>query len=111
MARRRFFVDSFQDGLAELSGEDARHLSRVLRAEAGQQFELSDNRSVQLAEIVEVSPRLVRFRLIRDLPCPELSVRVTLLAALIKFDRFEWMVEKATELGVAAILPVEAERT
>src|SRR5207244_12785680 len=36
---------------------------------------------------------------------------ITLFAALIKFDRFEWMVEKATELGVAGIVPFEAERS
>jgi 16S rRNA (uracil1498-N3)-methyltransferase len=38
-------------------------------------------------------------------------VRITLVAALIKFDRFEWMIEKATELGVERILPVETARS
>ena len=38
-------------------------------------------------------------------------MRLILCAALIKFDRFEWMIEKATELGVAEIVPFEAARS
>lgn len=111
MARRRFFVDSFEGGFAVLSGDDAKHLARVLRAGPGQQYELSDNKNVRLAEITQVSPGEVRFRLLdRVLSAPS-PVRVTLVASLIKFDRFEWLVEKATELGVAAILPVAAVRS
>src|SRR5262249_53805513 len=110
-ARRRFFVDSFEDGFAVLRGDDARHLARVLRAEAGQQYELSDNHKVRLAEIVHASPSEVRFRLLGDVQSPALPLRVTVVASLIKFDRFEWLVEKATELGAAAILPVAAARS
>src|SRR4249919_423825 len=40
-----------------------------------------------------------------------MPVRITLCAAIFKFDRFEWMIEKATELGVERILPMEAART
>ena len=43
MARRRFFVDSLRNGIAELRGDEARHLTRVLRVEPGQRFEISDN--------------------------------------------------------------------
>ena len=112
MARRRFFVDAFAAGHAVLEGEDALHLTRVLRAQPGQQFELSDNRSVQLAEVVEVHQRRVGFRLIEPVPAaPPPTFRVTLVAALTKFERFEWMIEKATELGVETILPVQSERT
>ena len=51
------------------------------------------------------------FRVIEPIVTPPLPVRVTLCAALIKFDRFEWIVEKATELGVERILPVETTRS
>ncbi|HEY1240619.1 MAG TPA: RsmE family RNA methyltransferase [Bryobacteraceae bacterium] len=110
MARRRFFVDSVRGGAAELRGEDARHLSRVLRAEAGQKYEISDGQSAWLAEIAEARGDLVVFRVLEPVAAPELPVHITLLAALIKFDRFEWMVEKATEVGVERILPVETAR-
>lgn len=111
MARRRFFVDAIRHGAAELRGEDARHLTRVLRVEAGQRYEISDNQSAYLAEIAEARGDRVVFRVIEPVASPSLPVRITLLASLIKFDRFEWMIEKATELGVERILPVEATRS
>jgi 16S rRNA (uracil1498-N3)-methyltransferase len=109
--RRRFFVPAIHSGAAELRGEDARHLARVLRAEPGQLYEISDNQSVWLAEISEAHGDRVVFRVRESLPTPELPVRITLCAALVKFDRFEWMVEKATELGVERIQPFEAARS
>ena len=111
MARRRFFVPEIRRGTAELSGSDAEHLVKVLRAEKGQIYEISDNRAVYLAEIEVARKSLVSFRVIEKLPAPEPAVNTILLAALIKFDRFELLVEKATELGVSTILPFEATRT
>jgi len=111
MARRRFFVDAIRDGMAELRGDDARHLARVLRAEPGQHYEISDGRSAYLAEIVEARGLRVVFRIVEPAASAETPVRITLAAALIKFDRFEWIVEKATELGVERILPVETARS
>jgi 16S rRNA (uracil1498-N3)-methyltransferase len=111
MSRRRFFVDPPRAGLSELRGDDARHLTRVLRVEPGQKFEISDNRSVYLAEIAEARGDRVVFRILEPIDSPPVPVRVTLCAALVKFDRFEWTVEKATELGVERILPVETARS
>jgi 16S rRNA (uracil1498-N3)-methyltransferase len=53
----------------------------------------------------------VVFRTIEAIPYAAPPARITLCAALIKFDHFEWMIEKATELGVERILPFEATRT
>jgi 16S rRNA (uracil1498-N3)-methyltransferase len=111
MARRRFFVDTLRNGLAELHGEDARHLTRVLRVEPGQRYEISDNRAAYLAEIAEARGERVVFRVLEPIAAPDPSASMTLLASIIKFDRFEWIVEKATELGVERILPVAATRT
>lgn len=111
MARRRFFVAGVHSGKAQISGEEARHLTRVLRVEVGQRYELSDNQHVYLAEIESARKEHVVFRTIEKLETEALPVRITLLAALIKFDHFEWMLEKATELGVEAIVPVTAARS
>jgi len=111
MARRRFFVAQIRRGAAELTGADAEHLVRVLRVEPGQSYELSDDRNVYLAEVELARKSLVTFRVIEQLPDPPPTVHLTLLPALFKFDRFEWLVEKATELGVSAIHPWEATRT
>jgi len=109
--RRRFFVDEVRNGQAKIVGDEARHLSRVLRVEPGQRYEISDNRHVYLAEIEAAHKENVVFRTLEKLPTSPASARIELYAALIKFDRFEWIVEKATELGVTEIVPVEAARS
>jgi 16S rRNA (uracil1498-N3)-methyltransferase len=109
--RRRFFVGEVRNGRAEISGDDARHLTRVLRVEPGERYEISDNRNVFLAEIETARKEHVVFRTLEKLAPPVPEARMVLCAALIKFDRFEWMIEKATELGVERIVPVEAARS
>jgi 16S rRNA (uracil1498-N3)-methyltransferase len=111
MARRRFFVGEIRRGTAELTGRDAEHLVRVLRAERGQIYEISDSRDLYLAEIEIARKSLVSFRVLERLESPLPAVEVALVAALIKFERFEWLIEKATELGASAIHPVETART
>jgi 16S rRNA (uracil1498-N3)-methyltransferase len=111
MARRRFFVSEVTKGGAVIEGEDARHLTRVLRVETGQRYEISDGERVYLAEVAAARKEFVDFHVIEDLPPAPRTVRVTLLASLIKFDHFELLIEKATELGVFEIVPVIATRT
>jgi 16S rRNA (uracil1498-N3)-methyltransferase len=111
MARRRFFVPEIRRGVAELTGSDAEHLVRVLRAEVGQVYEISDNQNLYIAEIEVARKSLVSFRITEKLPVAEPAVHITLVPALFKFDRFELLVEKATELGVAVIQPFEAARS
>lgn len=111
MARRRFFVPEIRRGVAELTGPDAEHLVRVLRAEVGQVYEISDNQDLYLAEIETARKSVVLFRIKEQLAPPAPTVSANLVTALFKFDHFEWLVEKATELGVTAIQPFEATRT
>lgn len=111
MARRRFFVDEVRSGRAQIRGDDAHHLTRVLRVEVGQKYEISDNANLYLAEIDAARKDLVSFSVLEKLEVPEPAVRIILVAALIKFDRFEWLVEKATELGVTSIVPFVADRS
>jgi 16S rRNA (uracil1498-N3)-methyltransferase len=111
MARRRFFVPQVRRGVAELTGDEAEHLVRVLRAEAGQVYEISDNSDLYLAKIEVARKSLVSFKILEKLPAPATEAKIVLICALIKFDRFEWLVEKATELGVDEIRPFEATRS
>ena len=111
MSRRRFFVPEIRRGTAELTGAEAEHLVRVLRVEPGQIYEVSDNQNLYLAEIETARKSVVSFQIREKLSPPAPGVQVTLAAALIKFDRFEWLIEKATELGVAVIQPFEAARS
>ena len=109
--RRRFFVEGFEAGTATLRGEAAHHLGRVLRAEPGQLYELSDGQHLWLARTETVGRDEIRFSLVEPLAAPLPSVRIDLLLAIVKFDRFEWALEKATELGAAEITPLAAERS
>jgi 16S rRNA (uracil1498-N3)-methyltransferase len=111
MARRRFFVNQVHNGSAEITGESAQHLTRVLRVETGQTFEITDNSRVWLATVESARRDLVRFDVTEELDAGPPAPDITLYLALIKFDRFEWAVEKATELGVTRIVPVAAVRS
>jgi len=111
MARRRFFVDEVRQGLAELSGEQAEHAVRVLRIEAGQQYEISDNERVYLARVTSARKGQVVFETVEEIASVEPPVALTLYLSLIKFDRMELVFEKATELGVELLIPVIARRS
>jgi 16S rRNA (uracil1498-N3)-methyltransferase len=114
--RRRFFVEQFDSQSAALRGDAAEHLGRVLRAEAGQLYELSDGHTVWLARIERVAlakrgESRIDFALVEPVASREPSVQIDLLLSLVKFDRFEWCLEKATELGAREIVPLAAART
>jgi len=109
--RRRFFVEKFDGQRALVSGNRAHHLGVVLRAQAGQLYELSDGVRVCLGRIEKVARDSVEFGLLEDLPANEPALRTTLLLSIVKFDSFEWAIEKATELGVGDIVPLAAARS
>jgi 16S rRNA (uracil1498-N3)-methyltransferase len=79
--RRRFFVDQVRNGHAHIQGEEARHLTRVLRVEPGQRYEISDNRNVYLAEIESARKQDVVFRTLERLEPEPARVSITLCAA------------------------------
>ena len=114
--RRRFFVDRFESESASLRDEAAEHLGRVLRAEPGQLYELSDGQHVWLARVERVAvskrgPSRIDFALVEPIEASEPALHIELLISIVKFDRFEWCLEKATELGVDEIVPLAAVRT
>jgi 16S rRNA (uracil1498-N3)-methyltransferase len=110
MTRRRWIADISDGATATLSGDQAAHLARVLRAEPGQIFDVVANGFLHRAEVVKVSEREVVFVLHEELEM-DAALPVHLLMAVFKFDHMEWGIEKATELGVAKITPVIARRT
>jgi len=109
--RRRFFVDQFENQSAFMEGEAAHHLGRVLRAQSGQLYELSDGNTVWLARIETVTRDRVDFALLEPVPAYVPKLQTTLLLSIVKFDAFEWALEKACELGACRIVPLAAARS
>ena len=95
---------------AALTGEQAAHLARVLRAQVGQVFDVVAAGFLHRAEVTAVTPERVDFVLHEELESDH-ALPLHVYLAIFKFDHLEWGIEKATELGVAAITPVLARRT
>ena len=109
--RRRFFVEQFLGQRTVMEGEAAHHLGRVLRAQPGQLYELSDGSKVWLGRIEIVNRDSVEFSLLEEISAYHPPLQTTLLLSIVKFDSFEWALEKATELGVSRIVPLAAARS
>ena len=110
MTRRRWIADRWEGNRAFLTGNHAQHLARVLRARVGQEFDVATGGEVRLGRVIAISDQQVEFELGEVVARPE-QAQVLLLLAVFKFDRMEWAIEKATELGVTSITPVICRRT
>jgi len=114
MTQRRWIAETWDETTARIVGAQAEHLARVLRGQPGMKADVVAGGRVFHAEVVAVSldgeKSEVRFNLASELVADP-ALPVTLVLAIYKFDHLEWAIEKATELGVAAIAPVVALRT
>ena len=110
----RLFVDRIlsQDLLLTLEGSQANYLGTVLRLTAGAHLKLFDDRTGEwIGEISEAGRKRVTVRITRHVKAREAVPDLWLLFAPIKRGRIDWLVEKATELGVGRLMPVLTQRT
>lgn len=110
MTRRRWIADEIDGDRAALIGQNAAHLARVLRARVGQEFDIAAGHAVRRGRVASVSDERVEFDLGETIDLAQ-STSITMLLAIFKFDRFEWAIEKCTELGADRIVPVVARRS
>ncbi len=88
------------------------HLLHVLRLKAGDPLECFDGSGRSYAgRIIRCLPDVLTISIDRRMEEPPPLLRLTLAQALIKPERFEWVIEKATELGVSRIVPIVTSRT
>jgi len=125
MSERFFLETPPAAGRAVLTGDEARHLARVMRATVGDRVELFDGRGhAWLAEIRTLGRGQVELDLLEDgrrdedeaLQTPTVTggtppLTLTIATALPKGDRQKWMVEKLTELGAARLVPLSTARS
>lgn len=112
--RRRFFVrpEAVEGDRVRFDAAEARHLARVLRLGPGARVEAADGAGrAFVVRVVSVGPAggqgQIESEARRETESP---CAVTLAQAILKGDRMTWLVQKATELGVARIVPMETAR-
>lgn len=113
MGRRRFYAPpgAFDSGArtVHLAEEEARHLRDVLRLSVGDEVFVFDGAGLEFKCIVAESRRdSARLEIVAEVApaSPESPLRLTLAVALLKGEKFDLVVQKATELGAARIVPV-----
>jgi len=113
MAPRRLYCPDLTEGLNLLPPEESRHAVASLRARAGDEFLVFDGRGRDATARVErVARRQVRVTVEHITEHPfELRHQITLAVAMTKAHRQGYLIEKCTELGVAAFWPILAERS
>lgn len=116
MSERFFLETPPADDRATLTGDEARHLTRVMRAAVGDSLELFDGRGgAWQAEVMRLGRQEVELVILAESPAAEphtpTATTLTIAAALPKGDRQKWMVEKLTELGAARLVPLSTARS
>jgi 16S rRNA (uracil1498-N3)-methyltransferase len=97
----------------QLEGAEAHHLIHVLRAKTGQDIIVFDGAGQAAdATVVEIARSSARLRILSvRTESDNAHISVTLATAVPKGDRFRWLIEKATELGVERVIPLMTERS
>lgn len=109
-----FYIPAFQnESRLDLGEENSRHIIQVLRMKKGEQLQLTDGKGhFILAEIEEEHKKHCKVIIKKVESAAPFSPRITIAISLIKnASRFEWFLEKATEIGVSVIQPLICART
>jgi 16S rRNA (uracil1498-N3)-methyltransferase len=115
MQRHRFYAtpSNFTETSVRIEADEAHHLTRVLRLAAGSRVFVFDGEGVEFeCEVARVAKHEVDLIMLRRLDdVVESPLRLTLAQALVKGDKFDWVIQKATELGVTRIVPLVTDHS
>ena len=108
----RFFTETINETKGTISGDDAKHIAKVLRMHVGEKLVACDCQGFDYDCVIDsLTDKEVELSVERKYPSEtEPSVRVTLYQAMPKSDKMELIIQKAVELGVSAIVPVQTKR-
>jgi 16S rRNA (uracil1498-N3)-methyltransferase len=112
MALPRFRMQSLDGGRLTLVGDEAHHALRVRRLRAGDEIVLFDGHGEEVhGRVAEIDRGTVVIDVLARRAAPEGRATLTLAVAMPKGPRGDWLVEKAAEFGVAALLPLRTQRS
>ncbi len=110
-----FYIETIQQNISSLilNEETSKHIVQVLRMQNGEQLQLTDGiGNLFTVEIIDNHKKKCSVGIIKTISNPPSTTNVSIAISLIKNNgRFEWFLEKATEIGVSAIIPLICERT
>ncbi|MCX6779950.1 MAG: RsmE family RNA methyltransferase [Candidatus Magasanikbacteria bacterium] len=115
MLKRHYFIGNFNLTLKKLDCVDTEiihQIKDVLKLKEKEEVVLGDGLGkAAIAEIEKMDKKEINFAVKTFLPNPENNKKIVLYVALLKRDSFEWLLQKATEVGVSEIIPIISERT
>ncbi|MER2106436.1 MAG: 16S rRNA (uracil(1498)-N(3))-methyltransferase [Solibacillus sp.] len=94
-----------------LTGDSARHISKVMRMNVGDEIIVVADNEAHVCEITELEQDVVVRQTGKIIPSPEMPVQVTIACGLPKGDKLELITQKGTELGMHTLVPFAAERS
>lgn len=109
----RFFIDqeNVNGDFIEIYEEDFHHAKNVLRLKLGDKLEIISPKIMYICEIISFSKDSLKTKILKFEKLSDIKIPITLYQALAKGDKFEYIVQKAVELGINKIVPFESERT
>lgn len=108
---QRYFIEQFEEGRAIITGDDAKHIAKVMRMTAGERVIVVADNEAHICSITSVEQDITVEQTGEVVKSPEMPVHVTIACGLPKGDKLELIAQKGTELGMYALLPYAAERS
>lgn len=113
---QKFFVETNQikGNIIYMTGTDVHHIRKVLRYQVGDTIQIGNKQTKQtyLAEIEKCKKEEIVAKIVEEIENSKQSqIQIDLYQGLPKADKMEWIIQKTTELGIHAIIPVSMERS
>lgn len=109
---QRYFNDKIENNVATLNKEDSYHIKKVMRMKLGEKIEIVSNKVCYIAEITSLDTDNVQAKIMeKQEENPEINIKVSLVQSLVKEQKMDFIIQKATELGISEIIPYEATRS
>jgi len=108
-----FFISNITDKEFHIDQEETKHITKVLRKNVGDLIEITNgNGELFSAKIISIDKRQCLVSIVDSVKCENIAPNLTMAVAPTKnIDRFEWFVEKAVEIGVRQIIPLNCDHS